>query len=223
MKNNQDLIPEQYYHIFNKSIANFTIFNDEREYQRMLYTLQYYQPINQECSLAHFLQSDLVNKIGLHFYFTKSLKNDEKLIEIIAYCLMPTHIHLIVKQLTDGGISKFMNNSLNSYTRYFNKRHNRLGPLWVGRFKRVLIETDEQLHHVSRYIHLNPTTANLIKKPEDWPYSSYREYVEIVNKNLRITPGLSTFNMSLSDYKKFVEDQIEYQKELANIKHLILE
>jgi putative transposase len=79
---------------------------------------------------------------------------------------MPTHIHLVLRQLKDGGISKFMSNILNSYSRYFNIKHNRKGPLWEGRFRKVLVGSDEQLLHLTRYVHLNPVTACLVDKPK---------------------------------------------------------
>lgn len=85
-------------------------------------------------------------------------------LEIISYCLMPNHFHLLVKQVIDHGIVKCLNNFSNSYTRYFNIRHDRVGPLFQGRFKAVRIETDEQLLQVSRYIHLNPVASSLIEE-----------------------------------------------------------
>ena len=75
--------------------------------------------------------------------------------EIICYCLMPNHLHLLLRQLMDGGISKFMSNFANSYTRYFNTKSKRKGPVFEGKFKAKRIETDEQLLHLSRHIHLN--------------------------------------------------------------------
>ena len=70
-----------------------------------------------------------------------------------------------------------MRRLLNSYTRYFNEKIKRKGPLWEGRFKKVLVNSDEQLLHLTRYVHLNPVSAGIVEKPEDWPCSSYREYI----------------------------------------------
>jgi len=102
----------------------------------------------------------------------------EKVIHIIAYCLMPTHIHMLLEEVKEDGISIFTNNVLNSYTRYFNTKHKRKGPLWEGPSKKVTIKSDDQLLHLTRYIHLNPVTAYLCNKPEEWPYSSYNEYIK---------------------------------------------
>jgi len=136
---------------------------------------------------------------------------------------MPTHFHLILKQLKKGGISTFIGNVLNSYSRYFNTKHKRGGPLWEGKFKNVSVETDEQLLHLTRYIHLNPTSAGLVKKPEEWPYSSYLEYLGKIKKINRICSYEDLIDISPLSYKNFVESRILYQRELAKIKHLILE
>ncbi len=134
---------------------------------------------------------------------------------------MPTHLHLILKQLKENGISIFMGNLLNSYSRYFNIRYKRKGPLWEGRFKSILIENGEYLLHLTRYIHLNPTTANLVRKPEDWELSSYKEY--ILNKKDALCDYSDLLDISKKSYREFVEDRISYQKELHKIKRLILE
>ena len=136
---------------------------------------------------------------------------------------MPTHFHLIVKQLIDKGISNFMNNLQNSYSRYFNTKHKRKGPLWEGRFKSVLVKTDEQLIHLSRYLHLNPVTAHIVKKPEQWTMSSYREYLLTEDLNNKICKFEDILDIKRDTYRKFVEDRISYQRELAEIKNLLLE
>ena len=113
-----------------------------------------------------------------------------------------------------------MSDILNRYARYFNLRHKRRGPLWESRFRNVLVETDEQLLHLSRYLHLNPITANLVRYPNDWRYSSYLEY-------LGAYQGFCDYENRVvfekNDYRNFVEDYIQYQKELASLKRLILE
>lgn len=120
---------------------------------------------------------------------------------------MPDHYHLLIKSLSHEKISKYISDVENSYTRYFNIRNNRKGPLWQSRFKAVVIKNNLQLLHVSRYIHLNPTTNSLVNHPEDWRFSSYKE-ISISN---RFT------------YKRFVENNINYQRRLKQIKKLVLE
>lgn len=149
------------------------------------------------------------------------LEKDKNYVSVIAYCIMPTHIHIIIKQLCDNGISKYMNNTLNSYSRYFNVRNERRGPLWESRFKSIHIENDEQLLHLTRYIHLNPVSARLVDKPEEWVYSSYKEYLRDTNKSLCDYGELIEINPLT--YQSFVNERIDYQRELSKIKSLLLE
>ena len=213
----EKLVSNSIYHIFTKSIAQFRIFNNNNEALRMLKTMPYYQRVNPEIKFSKYVV--LAEEIKADK--ERMLKEKKKLVEIIAYCIMPTHIHLILKQLETNGISKFMNNVLNSYSRYFNTKYKRKGPLWETRFKSILIETDEYLIHLTRYIHLNPVTANLVGKPEDWLASSYNEYLLKVND--KICRYNDILDIDPVSYKKFVEDRICYQKDLAKIKHLLLD
>ncbi|MBI3999853.1 MAG: transposase [Candidatus Omnitrophica bacterium] len=221
MKRLVELKTNEYYHVFNKSIAKFVIFNSDDEYQRMVRTLLYYQTAKRGCSLSDFLRLNKANKNKLDALLSSTPKEQTSWIKIIAFCLMPTHIHLLLRQNLENGISIFMSNALNSYACYFNKKHKREGPLWTGRFKAVHIETDDQLWHVSRYIHLNPTTANLVKRPELWKYSSYPRYIKTERSKFSL-PTTSVFDCTPKEYQKFVENQISYQKQLTIIQHLTL-
>ncbi len=217
----KDLLVEgEVYHVFNKSIAGFKIFNNDFEFSRMIATIHYYQKEKPAVKFSKFLKLAKVRKNQHNETITSP---DEKLVEIIAFSLMPTHIHLILKQLKEKGISIFMSNILNSYTRYFNTKHNRKGPLWEGRFKNVLIGSDEQLLHLTRYIHLNPVTAHLVDKPEEWSASSYREYLLKVDENMKICKYDDLLQIEPPTYRKFVLNRALYQRDLAKIKDLLLE
>jgi putative transposase len=134
---------------------------------------------------------------------------------------MPDHYHFLLKIMKSNSFSKFLGDVENSFTRYFNIRFDRRGPLWQNSFKAVEIRSNEQLLHVSRYIHLNPTTSRLVDKPEDWIFSSYKDF--ITNKNL-LNDFMKEISINdITDYKKFVENNIEYQRELKNIKKLLFE
>ena len=209
------------YHILTKSIAGFKVFNNISDFSRMQGVLQYYIFEGLSVSFSNFNKlAD--NKIKV-FQNKNSVRSAEKLVEIIAWCLMPTHIHLVLKQLKDNGISKFMSNILNSYSRYFNIKHNRKGPLWEGRFKKILVENDEQLLHLTRYIHLNPVTSCLVNRPEDWSASSYKDYVYPDAAKDSLCCYRDFFDITPKAYREFVEDRISYQRELAKIKHLLCE
>ncbi len=201
------------YHVFNKSIAKFKIFPTRSYYKRFLELINYYK-VNPLVKFSDYKKLKSTNKI--------IDKNQQSIVEIIAFCLMPTHFHLVVYEKEEKMLSHFMRRLLDSYTRYFNKRTKRKGPLWVGRFKKVLVESDEQLLHLTRYVHLNPVSAGLVEKPEDWLYSSYREYIED-QPLFKICKFENFLSFSKEAYKSFVEDRIDYQKTLEQIKHLLLE
>lgn len=209
------------YHIFTKSIAEYKVFNNNSEFLRMIEIIRYYQKERPTVKFSDFIKLSKYKQS--YFNKSNSSSDKERLVEIIAFCLMPTHLHLILKQLKEKGISVFMKNVLISYTRYFNIRHKRKGPLWEGRFKNVLVKTDEQLLHLTRYIHLNPVTAYLVNKPEEWLVSSYREYLLEVNENKRICKYNDILDIKPDFYRKFVEDRVSYQRELAKIKDLLIE
>ena len=211
----------QIYHIFSRSIAGFQIFNNNSDYQRILQLLKYFQIKEPPTKFSFFLELKQVQQNGFFSYFDSIAKSQTNIIQIFAYCLMPTHIHLILKQLTPDGISKFMGNILNGYSRYFNSKYNRKGPLWESKFQNILIEKDEQLLHLTRYLHLNPVTAHLVEKPQDWIYSSFNEYMKESQPTFCYFEDL--LEIKPSDYRKFVLDRIAYQRELDIIKKQIID
>jgi len=97
-------------------------------------------------------------------------------VKIHTYCLMNNHYHLLI-ETPEANLIKAMHTLNISYTSYFNKRKERSGHLFQGRYKSILVQADEYLHHLSRYIHLNPVRANLVKYPEDYIWSSYRFFI----------------------------------------------
>ncbi len=206
------------YHVFTKSIADYRIFSNESDYNRM------------KALILHYQNKD----VGMRFSYKARLKqrgddfivpsiSGGKVINVIAYCIMPTHLHFIFRQVEENGVSNFMGRILNSYTRYFNIKYKRKGPLWESRFKRVLVEADEQLLHLTRYIHLNPVTAYLVDSPEDWDGSSYQEYITPSRKRDKICQYNDFFNISPAQYRRFVKERISYQRQLAKIKGLMLD
>ena len=199
------------FHVFNKSIAGFKIFKDDENITRYLESLEYYNNGVSDISFSRFIG------INEDYVFSGLLTRKlNEYVRFIAYCIMPDHYHFLVKVLKHKKLSNYLSIVENSYSRYFNLKFKRKGPLWQSRFKAVRIQSDEELLHVSRYIHLNPVTAYLVKKPEEWQWSSYRQFLN--DKSL-----FSDFPISgPSEYQKFVENNIDYQRTLAEIKkHLI--
>lgn len=149
-------------------------------------------------------------------------KNDSPIVEILSFCLMPNHFHILVKQIEEKGITNFVSKLSNSYTRYFNTRNKRVGPLFQGSFKAVRVEDDEQLLHVSRYIHLNPFVGYLVKNLRTYPYSSYREYLGLAKGFCQKKTVLDYFE-SPSHYATFVLNQADYAKSLKEAGRLLLD
>jgi len=207
----QSMVTGEVYHIYNKSIAEYKIFNDDFECSRMREVVEYYRDEKPFVRFSRFKERNM------HIEQSKV----KRFTQIICYCIMPTHIHLVLKQLQDRGISVFMSNVLNSYSRYFNIKHKRKGPLWETSFKRVLVENDAQLLHLTRYVHLNPVTAYLVNKPEDWKWSSYGEYVSDYGNVICAFDDV--LDIKPEEYKEFVENRISYQRELARIKDIAIE
>ncbi|MEK7082406.1 MAG: transposase, partial [Patescibacteria group bacterium] len=86
-----------------------------------------------------------------------------QLVHILAYCLMPNHFHLMVQSRDDDGITEFMRKLGTGYTNYFNIKYDRVGPLFQGKFKSILLEQDAHLTHLPHYIHLNPLDLSMPK------------------------------------------------------------
>lgn len=222
MRRRDPIEKDEIYHVMNKSIAGYRIFNSHADYERALHTLEYFSIADRLPKFSYFLQRS--KDVGKTFssYFGQCFPKPKRLVQIIAYCFMPTHFHLLVIPRTKNGVAHMMSNVLNSYARYFNVKHERQGPLWVGRFRNVHVESDEQLLHLTRYIHLNPVTAHLVDKPEQWTFSSYLEYVAPSRVKRPLCEYSDLLDVRPRSYRSFVEEQIDYQRELAKIKHLTL-
>ena len=219
------IVTDQIYNVFNRGIDRRPTFIGKLELNRAIDILDFYRFANLPTCLSKYLKLPNEERENI---FKELKEKNKKLIEIYSYCLMPNHFHFLMKQLQDNGISKFMSNFQNSYTRYFNVKKKRDGPLFLDQFKAVRIETDEQFLHVSRYIHLNPLTSYVIKDFKDlieYPWSSLSEYQ---NNNLLIceTSTILDFLGKRKQQKKyldFIRDQVNYQREFHKIGHLILE
>ena len=147
-----------YYHLYNRGVEKRQIFMDDQDYRVFLSYLKLY--------LLSPDPEDFNQKIH---------KDLSTTIDLVAYCLMPNHFHLLVRQHTAKGIEEFMRCINIKYAMYFNKRHDRTGGLFQDAYKAVLIQNDEYLMHLSRYIHCNP--ALMMPNIIQYPYSSYHYYL----------------------------------------------
>ena len=184
----------EYYHIYNRGTDKRKIFITDNDYRRflvLLYLANSNKPIRinlRKKSLLNFLETD----------------QGETFVDIGAYCLMPNHFHLLLKEKTENGISIFMQKLTTAFTMYFNKRHERNGVLFQGVFKAEHLKNDNYLKYIYSYIHLNPIKlidptwresgikdqSKAEKFLKQYQYSSYLEYMNtdrkekvVINKN----------------------------------------
>lgn len=223
-KRKNPLINGFYYHIFNRGVDGRLIFQTRLEYKQLLSTIDYYQYSNLPFRHSRFKELALADRLSLMYELDC---NNEKRVEITCFCLMPNHFHLLLHQLTDNGVSEFMQQVQDSYTKYFNLKNNRTGVLFSGNFKSVLVESDIQLLHLSRYIHLNPYSSGIVSTVEDvftYPWSSLNEYMNNSRENITNNKIiLDQFNYKIEKYMEFIVNRADYQKRLNNMRHLLLE
>ncbi|HVZ11767.1 MAG TPA: transposase [Patescibacteria group bacterium] len=205
------LVNGEYYHVFNRGVARMPIFLTNRDYERFKNTFTYYK-------YPHKFA-----KFSVSFSKDELIKSSENIIEIVSYCLMPNHFHFLLKQTKDNGIMNFIRMTTISYAKYFNIKRKRKGPLFEGQFKVVHVESNEQLLHLSRYIHLNPIVSHVINDLDLFKWSSYLEYLQKTSEVICANEIILDQFKSIDSYEKFVLDHKEYGEKLENIKHLILE
>lgn len=211
-------IENSYYHIYNRGVEKRLIFLNEQDYAVFLNYLKEYLLPKDEKQLRENL-SDPVTSYKEKDKLIKLLRlnNFAGEITLLAYCLMPNHFHLFIKQKGADMIDRFMQSLSTRYTMYFNRKYKRVGTLFQAVYKAVLVNSDEQFVHLSRYIH-----KQAIKKPKEQP-SSYPNYLgrrqtEWVKPN-EILTYFSKSSPSLS-YQSFVEQQ---EIDITPIQEVILE
>ena len=211
----------EYYHIYNRGTEKRDIFLDKADYLRFIVLLY----ISNNTDVVH-----ISNHINQGRSLMKMLDIDKKdsLVDIGAYCLMPNHFHILLKEKTENGISKFMKKLSTGYSMYFNKRYERTGRLFEGTFKSVHADSDEYLKYLFAYIHLNPIKLiNPVWKEEgirnsveaklflnEYSFSSYFDYsntgnrseTKIINKNA--FPG---YFSTVKDFEDSINDWLSYE------------
>lgn len=138
-----DFSTEEYYHIYNRGNEKRDIFldsGDRKRFKEILYLCNSGIPVR-------------VSNIKEDRY---SFDRGDSIIDIGAYCLMPNHFHLLIREKDEGGVSKFMSKLATSYSMYFNTKYERTGTLFEGPFKAIHVNEDNYLKYLFAYIHLNP-------------------------------------------------------------------
>ena len=210
-----------YYHIYNRGSNRQTIFNEPDDYYRFYCASSFYRFQNLPLKLSSFirLKSEESSLIAESTFRTHNQK-----VSLLCYSFMLNHFHLLISQHIAGGISNYLHDLTDSYTHYFNMKYERSGSLFQGRFKSVLIKSDEQLLHLSRYIHLNPVTSGILsfEQLESYPWTSLPEYLKSVQGICEKKLILKHFSSEIQ-YKDFVLSRKDHQKTLNLLKNLTLD
>ena len=220
MQRNLDLSIGEYYHIYNRGTDKRTIFMEPHDYNRftaLLYVCNSTEPVDIS---RHFRE-------GNSFIKLFEIEREETLVDIIAYCLIPNHFHLLIRERSEGGIQKFMMKLSTGYSMYFNKKNERTGALFESRFKARHIDSDEYLKYLLAYIHLNPVKLIDPKWKEngiqnrlatqdylmDYEYSSYLEYQGVVRTETKILNREASpeYFLTIKDFNKFIDEWLTFK------------
>lgn len=211
----------EYYHIYNRGVDKRIIFIDENDYLRFV-VLLYLSNSCQSIELGSYLQ----HGHSLMDTFSEDLSGD--LVSIGAYCLMPNHFHLLVREKIENGVSTFMKKLLTGYSMYFNKKYDRTGTLFEGRFKSNHVPDDRYLEYLFSYIHLNPVKlfdhnwrenknfdrAEVKKFLETYHFSSYDFYCggnRTENKILD-SQNFPGYFQRKKDFEEFIDNWLEFSE-----------
>ena len=204
---------DAYYHLYNRGVEKRKIFMDEQDYRVFLSYLKDYLLPKDSLKLQSILADPLTKwKEKEKAVKLLRLNNFSKNLKLLAFCLMPNHFHFLCKQKEINTIDNFTNSFFTRYSMYFNKKYKRVGKLFQGVYKAVKVTTDEQLLHLSRYIHLNPFSL----KGDALQGEKYTSYPFYLGKSeaewVKPKDILAYFSETSKDkqhlsYKSFIEDK----------------
>jgi len=222
-------ISDGFYHIYNRGVEKRIIFNNRQDYKVFFNYLKLYlcpkkELIGEIKEDKNLTEEEIARKIII----ISGLNNFYKRIELLCFNLMPNHFHLVIRQKDSNDMELFIRSLLTKYVLYFNKKYDRVGPLFQGVYKAVNIDREEYLLHLSRYIHLN--SKEILSKNQllvDYPWSSYPAYLgkinlKWLNKELILSYFKSNSGFGHSSYQKFVEEYKDSPSEGVSFKRTLL-
>lgn len=210
-----------YYHVLNRGVDKRDIFLNRQDMERFLQSMQEFNTADPIGSIYEAQirkknkNGNLVSKLG-------KFKDDSNIVNFICYCLNPNHYHLILKQLVNRGIEKFMQRLALGYSKYFNLKNKRSGTLFQGPYKATHIDSDAYLLYVSAYVNLNHKvhgSENILYK------SSWGEYCQGINKEMDICEKDIILNQfpNIEKYKTFAEESLKFIRQRKELEKLLLE
>lgn len=186
---------DQYYHVYTRGVAKQAIFLGPDDYLYFLSLFKRYLSYLPTKSRRH----------GAYPHFGNRL-------DLLAYCLMPNHIHLLLYQADEQAMTEFLRALMTSYSMYFNRKYKRVGPVFQSRYKASRITTPSYLEHISRYIHLNP------KQWRDYEYSSLPYYLDVRSAEWLKPQAIMDIFDKQNTYLAFLEDYQQQKQMLDDIK-----
>ena len=232
MKTITNFANNEIYHIYNRGVEKRTIFLNEKDYLRFMVNLYEFNNIAPAFNSGYFLNRDSI-EVRLQY------PRKKKLVEILVFCLMPNHYHLLLRQCIENGITYFMRKLGTGYTNFFNLKYERVGALFQGKFKAILLEQEAHFIHLPHYIHLNPLELIMsewkeqggvnAKKAmgflEQYRWSSFPDYLE--KDNFPTVTDRSFLKECIGGPKEFLKNIKELLEDVpsayADIEHLSLE
>jgi putative transposase len=204
--------PDTIYHVYNRGVEKRIIFQDDQDYAIFLHLLKYFLSPGQK-DIVHPL-------VGLQGYKNARPRPMTTLygqVELHSFCLMPNHFHLLLRQVINGGVTALLRRVCVTYAVYFNHRYERVGHLFQGKFKAILVDDDSYIIHLSRYININPLELGLTRSDlVSYPYSSYAYYLGEKHAIwLKTDFILNYFKNDAITYKKFVEGESNSESALG--------
>ena len=205
----------EFYHIYNRGTDKRNIFSDEADQWRFIQSMQEFNVLDPIGSIYEHCRTKahVSNKFGSRA--SKSENGDEKLVNIVAYCLNLNHYHLLLQQVAEKGIEKFMQRIGTGYTKYFNHKEERSGGLFEGKFQAVHVDSNEYLLHVSVYVNLNDRVhgfgSNASKSSEVVPIkskSSWEAYMGNVKDGLCEKDNVLGQLKNREEYRNFSENTL---------------
>lgn len=232
--------PGGLFHLYNRGVEKREIFIDDNDRWRFLQALFLFNDTKTSSNLLWDLEQSHggVNFRVIKDYFSENGLTREPLIRIMADCFMPNHYHLLVEEINDGGISRFMHKLGTGYTMYFNKKYGRVGGLFQGTFKATAIDDEKYLQYLLAYINvMNPgqliepnskengikDKQKILEFAESYPWSTNMEYLQ-TRQSIIIDKGLLKNIFPYGKiYKDFIISIIEDKSKFDNINRFFLE
>jgi len=207
---NIEISIDEHYHVYNRGAHKRVIFHDEADYVRFLFLILFLQSplsFDQVSRPVHrFLKQHVKHRVFDISEGDIAEVVRGRYVELLSFCLMPNHFHLILREAKEGGIAHYMQRVLNGYTKYYNAKYGVSGHLFQGPYKAVHVESNDQLLYLSAYIHRNPRELPRWKdKEKEYEWSSFRDYIgENRWSGLLSTTLILEQFKTKNEYEKFV-------------------